>query len=76
MAPAWVLDALGLPRNVAMGIAGVKPSAFKKYLRRRRRNISPKVNDVALVRVRDSILSRLTFLSFYGLKTSAYLFFF
>jgi len=52
MAAAWAHEALGLPRADAMRIAGVKSSAFKKYLRRRRSSISPKVNDVSLVKVR------------------------
>ncbi len=51
LAAAWAHEALGIPRNEAMGLAGVKSTAFKKYLRRRRRNVSPKVNDVSLVRV-------------------------
>jgi len=80
MTAVWAYEALGLPGIVAMQCSGVNPTAFKKYLCRRHKNISPLVNDEALLRrkrqIPGLILLQLIHLSFYGKKTSATALFF
>ena len=50
MAAAWAFEALKLKKSYLLKRAGIKLTSFKKYLRRRRQNISEDISDVDLVK--------------------------